>query len=182
VHYATIAFYTLRGEEAAVSAATGRSSGGAQDVDDVVSAVLTASRVLVAVSAESLAAVQETVTVTQFRTLVVLQTHGVINQKWLAEQLSIAPSTAVRMVDKLEAAGLLTRQDNPADRREVQLRLTRQGARLVNEVTERRRRAIKRIVTRLPADSRTELVTVLAEFSEAAGEPRAPGGVTAYGW
>lgn len=165
-----------------MSPATRRSSEVVEDVDEVVSAVLTASRVLVAVSAESLAAVQETVTVTQFRTLVVLQTHGVINQKWLAEQLAINPSTALRMVDKLEAAGLVTRQDNPGDRREVQLRLTRKGARLVEDVTERRRRAIKRIVTTMAADARTELVAVLAEFANAAGEPRAPGGVTTFGW
>jgi DNA-binding MarR family transcriptional regulator len=162
--------------------ATGRAGANEIGADELVSAVLTASRVLVAVSAESLAAVQETVTVTQFRTLVVLQTHGTINQKWLAEQLAINPSTALRMVDKLEAAGLVTRRDNPGDRREVQLHLTSAGARLVEQVTARRRQAIARIVTRMPAESRADLVRALTTFAEAAGEPRAPGGVTAFGW
>ena len=41
-------------------------------VDDFVTALLTASRVLVGVSARSLVQAQGTVTVTQFRTLVVL--------------------------------------------------------------------------------------------------------------
>lgn len=153
-----------------------------RDIDELVSAVLTASRVLVAVSAESLAAVQDAVTVTQFRTLVVLQTHGQINQKWLAEQLSINPSTALRMVDKLEAAGLVTRQAKPGDRREVQLQLTPDGARLVEQVTDRRRDAIARIVTHMPTDTRADLVVVLTAFADAAGEPKAPGGVTAFGW
>ncbi|HZL05508.1 MAG TPA: MarR family transcriptional regulator, partial [Coriobacteriia bacterium] len=48
-------------------------------VDEFVTAVLTASRVLVGVSARSLAEVEETVTVTQFRTLVVLDSRGEIN-------------------------------------------------------------------------------------------------------
>lgn len=153
-----------------------------KDVDELVTAVLTASRVLVAVSAESLAAVQETVTVTQFRTLVVLQMRGEINLKWLAEELSINPSTALRMVDKLETAGLVSRRDKPGDRREVRLALTTRGARLVEQVTDRRRDAIARIVTNLPARSRGELITALSAFANAAGEPKAPGGVTAFGW
>jgi DNA-binding MarR family transcriptional regulator len=165
-----------------VSPTTPRPREVDQDVDELVSAVLTASRVLVAVSAESLAAVQDAVTVTQFRTLVVLQTHGPINQKWLAEELAINPSTALRMVDRLEAAGLVTRRDKPGDRREVELRLTAQGARLVDRVTGRRRRAIARIVTNMPADTRADLITALTAFATAAGEPKAPGGVTAFGW
>jgi DNA-binding MarR family transcriptional regulator len=165
-----------------VSATTRRSNEVDHNVDDLVSAVLTASRVLVAVSAESLAAVQDAVTVAQFRTLVVLQTHGAINQKWLAEQLSINPSTALRMVDKLEAAGFVSRRDKPDDRREVQLQLTPAGARLVEQVTARRRKAIARIVTRMPADSRTGLIAALSAFADAAGEPKTAGGVTAFGW
>ena len=46
------------------------------DVDDLVTALLTASRVLVGVSARSLAHLDESVTVTQFRVLVVLRGHG----------------------------------------------------------------------------------------------------------
>ena len=152
------------------------------DVESLVGAVLTASRVLVAVSAESLAAVQDTVTVTQFRTLVVLQSRGAISQKWLADELAVAPSSAVRMIDRLEAAGLVRRHVRPGDRREVQLVLTAEGARLVDDVTARRRAAIARIVTRMPPGSRTELVAALNEFAAAAGEPKAPGGVTTTGW
>ena len=42
------------------------------DADELVSALLTASRALVGVSARSLAHVEDAVTITQFRTLVVL--------------------------------------------------------------------------------------------------------------
>ena len=54
---------------------------------DVVEAVLLASRVLVAVAAESLAEVADRVTLPQYRTLVVLATRGPMSLGALAEEL-----------------------------------------------------------------------------------------------
>jgi DNA-binding MarR family transcriptional regulator len=142
-------------------------------VDELVTAVLTASRVLVGVSAASLAEVEDTVTLTQFRTLVVLHTRGEVNLNGLADELAVNASTAMRMIDKLLAAGLVTRQDNPANRREVQLRLTDEGAHLVRTVTTRRRARIARIVTAMPDADRTGLIQALTAFGDAAGEPTA---------
>ncbi|CAO0830870.1 hypothetical protein SMICM17S_10189 [Streptomyces microflavus] len=55
------------------------------DVDAVTQAVLTASRLLVAVSARSLAHVEDRVTLPQFRMLVVLSTRGTTKLVTLAE-------------------------------------------------------------------------------------------------
>jgi DNA-binding MarR family transcriptional regulator len=156
------------------------SAGGA--VTDLVTAVLTASRVLVAISAESLAEVEDRVTVTQFRTLVVLHSRGELNLNGLAEVLGVNSSTAMRMIDKLLAAGLVTRRENPDNRREVLLGLTREGSRLVQRVTDRRQARIARIVTTMPAAERAALVRALTAFSDAAGEPQASRGVTTLGW
>ena len=54
------------------------------------------------------------------------------------------------MVDKLVTAGYVTRRDNPDNRREVQLALTSSGRRLVERVTEARRREIATIVAACP--------------------------------
>ncbi len=97
------------------------------DVDAVTGAVLTASRLLVAVSARSLAQVEDRVTLPQFRMLVVLSSRGATKLVALAELLGVAPSTAMRMVDRLIAAGLADRQTNPDNRRETLLRLTEEG-------------------------------------------------------
>lgn len=51
-------------------------AGAMDDVDVVTRAVLTASRLLVAVSGRSLAAVEEGLTLPQFRMLGVLSTRG----------------------------------------------------------------------------------------------------------
>lgn len=123
------------------------------DVDAVTRAVLTASRLLVAVSARSLAAVEEGVTLPQFRMLVVLSTRGATKLVVLADLLQVAPSTAMRMVDRLIAAGLADRQVNPDNRRETMLQLTDEGRRTVEDVTARRRAEIAAIVERLGPSS-----------------------------
>lgn len=53
----------------------------------------------------------------------------------LAERLQIQHHSAVEMVNRLEARGLLKRTRNLADRREVLLRLTRQGEVLLRELS-----------------------------------------------
>ncbi len=162
---------------------TGSGSGEAEhEVDDFVTAVLTASRVLVGVSARSLDAVEHAVTVAQLRTLVVLSSRGETNLNGLADRLGVNASTAVRMVDRLVALEFVSRQDNPDNRREVRLALTRAGADLVRAVTERRRREIATIVSRMPRRHRAELVAALTAFAEAADEPQAGSGGADTGW
>jgi DNA-binding MarR family transcriptional regulator len=75
------------------------------------------------------------------------------------------------MVDRLIVAGLVTRQANPATRREVVLDLTETGARIVTKVTQQRRRHIARIVSRMPDRHRAQLIEALDSFNEAGGEP-----------
>lgn len=150
--------------------------GGMDDVDAVTGAVLTASRLLVAVSARSLAEVEERVTLPQFRMLVVLSTRGATKLVTLAEVLDVAPSTAMRMVDRLITAGLADRQVNPENRRETLLRLTADGRRTVADVTARRRTEIAGIVERLVPEQRRILISALSAFNEAGGEPAVPEG------
>ena len=151
-----------------------RSSSPSPDdsADEVVSAVLTASRVLVAVSARSLAQVEERLTLTQFRTLVVLSGGGGrTNLNSLADQLAVAASTALRTVDRLVAMELATRHENPDNRREVLLGLTAEGSRVVREVTMARREEIATILEKMPTRKRAELVSAFKVFAEAAAEP-----------
>jgi DNA-binding MarR family transcriptional regulator len=153
------------------------------DAQDLVTAVLTASRVLLGVAVRALAEVEDTVTIPQFRTLVVLDTHGQMNLNTLSGLLGVTPSTALRMIDRLLAADLVTRRDNPANRREVLLELTEEGRHIVEQVTGKRRAEIARIVTRMPTSRRTELIVALRAFAEAADEPEPrPDPTTTLGW
>ena len=143
----------------------------ANDVDALTDAVLTASRLLVAVSARSLAAVEDTITLPQFRMLGILDSRGPMRLSALAELLDVNPSTATRMVDRLVATEMVARQPNPATRREIVVELTDEGTHVVRGVTRKRRAAIGRIVAKMPEDERRGLVRALTAFTEAGDEP-----------
>ena len=78
-----------------------RSRGLALDTDEVVDAVLGASRALVAVAARSLATVADDVTLAQYRVLIELASRGPQRLADLATALSVDRSTATRMCDRL---------------------------------------------------------------------------------
>ncbi|MFD9894108.1 MarR family winged helix-turn-helix transcriptional regulator [Amycolatopsis sp. NPDC059027] len=145
----------------------------AADVDAVTDAVLTASRLLVGVSVRSIAAAGDTITLPQFRLLVVLHTRGPLKHAALAEHLGVTPSTASRMVDRLVTVGMVERLSSPTSRREIVLELTREGTKVVRQVTARRRKEIAKIVARMPDRARHGLVEVLTAFAEAGDEPPA---------
>jgi DNA-binding MarR family transcriptional regulator len=146
-----------------------------------VEAVLAGSRVLVGVAAESLLGVDEVVTVPQLRALMILATRGPLSLTLLAEDMDVHPSNATRTCDRLVAAGLLDRRDNPADRRHLLLELTPAGFELIDGVVTRRRAAIARILERMPATHRRALGRAFAHFAAAAGEPQ-PKDLWTLGW
>ncbi|MFD0162635.1 MarR family winged helix-turn-helix transcriptional regulator [Streptomyces decoyicus] len=141
------------------------------DVEEVIAAVLTASRLLVGISARALGRLAPSLTLPQLRALVVLDGQGPVKLAALAGALNVNPSTAMRMVDRLEAAGSVTRQAHPANRREVVLSLTDEGRRLVERVLADRHTEIAGIVARLPAAQRAGLIDSLRALTDAAGEP-----------
>lgn len=148
-----------------------KSPSRSDEMDAVTDAVLLSSRALVAVASRSIAAVDDTVTLPQFRALVVLDgADDGVNVGILAGELRIQPSTATRLCDRLVRKGLATRSVGPDNRREVTIMLTDDGRSLVREVTRRRRREIVAIMTRVPKAQRAAIVEALTAFRVAAGE------------
>jgi DNA-binding MarR family transcriptional regulator len=136
----------------------------------VVDAVLSASRVLVAVAARSLADVAEEVTLTQYRTLVVLASRGPQNHAGLADAVGVTPATATRMCDRLVRKDLIRRRTERDDRRQLRVALTVKGRSLVDAVTVRRRQEIGRIMSEIPVEQQAVLVQALGRLASAAGE------------
>src|SRR6478752_7382452 len=105
-------------------------------------AVLAASRALVGVAARSLAETEDTVTLVQYRALVLLAARGATNVGTLADALAVHQSTATRLCDRLVKRGLVERSTAPQSRREVVVTLTRTGHALLRSVTTKRRAEI----------------------------------------
>ena len=152
-----------------------------QDAD----AVLAACRVLVAISAQSIAAVEDVADLTQVRALVVIASRGSVSLSELSEATNIHLTRASRLCDRLVVKGLLNRADDPANRRQLTLTLTPAGRQLVQKVLHRRRRAIQPILDRMSKQMtkqrRAELTSLLNEFAAAGGEPSDPD-LWAMGW
>ena len=142
-----------------------------ESLDAITDALLTASRLLVAISARSIALVDESMTIPQFRTLVILSNEGPVNLSTLAGLLDVQPSTTGRMVDRLVSAGLIDRRPHPTSRRELVVELTAHGHRVVQKVTANRRTELARVVEKMPARERGGMLRALTAFHSAGGEP-----------
>lgn len=150
----------------------GMSTGGPQleDLPRQADAVMRAAQVLVGVVAQSVAVVEDEVSLPQLRVLVRVATDGQLNLGQVAEALGVHPSNATRVVDRLVGAGLLDRRDDPADRRYLVLELTAQGHDLVERVMAKRRASILDVLERMSARRRRSLAGALESFAEAAGQ------------
>ena len=140
------------------------------DHDDVVDAVLSASRVLVAIAARSLAEVGEEVTLTQYRSLVVLASRGPQGVGSLADALGVTQPTASRLVDRMVKKGLVRRRTDRTDRRQVRVGLSESGRRLVDTVSARRRREIAKLLRDVPTETQRAVAQALRQLADAAGE------------
>jgi len=125
------------------------------------------SRVLVAVSAPSVADVDDTLIIPQFRSLVLLSNVCPVNVRTLAQLLGLHPVATRRILDSLVTAGLVVRQTDPGSHRHEVADVSARGRRVVNAVTARRRDAIAKIVSMMPPHHLHHVVRALTAFADA---------------
>jgi DNA-binding MarR family transcriptional regulator len=142
--------------------------------ESVLHALMLASRAFVGLAARSLAAADGEVTLSQFRTLVLLTGEGQQRASDIADQLRVNPSTCTRMLDRLIRKGLVRRLRSATDRRVVLLRLTPAGRDLVDRVMTRRRADLEELVTATSSQWQPAVTQALTAFAAAAGEPAGP--------
>ena len=104
----------------------------------------------------------------QLRVLTVLERSGPMNLTTLAKSLGAIPSSASRLCDRLEAAGLLQRESNPGSRREVVLSVSSEGRRRLEAFAAVRRSDFAQVLELMTPQARESLVDGLQEFSAAA--------------
>jgi DNA-binding MarR family transcriptional regulator len=138
--------------------------------EQLLDALLSASRVMVGLAARSLADLDSDVTLPQYRALVVLASRGPQRVVDISAELSVSSSTGTRMCERLVRKGLVRRERSDTDRREVRLTLTADGEYLVQEVTRRRRSELTRIVDTVPDVWHEPLTTALRSLAVTAGE------------
>lgn len=111
--------------------------------------------------------------VVQLRALTVLSELGTANLGRLAEGLDVTVSTTSRLVDRLVAAGLVERRPSPRTRREIELRVSPDGADVLDRYDDLRVADLRAALRRLPRERWDDVATALAEFAGAASAHRA---------
>jgi DNA-binding MarR family transcriptional regulator len=101
----------------------------------------------------------------QMRALLTIEQAGSLNLSRLADALGAKLSPASRLVDRMQAAGLLTRDRSAASRREIVLVPTEAGRQLAEWVRSRRRTAIREVMQTMSPDGRAALAAGLRELA-----------------
>jgi DNA-binding MarR family transcriptional regulator len=106
----------------------------------------------------------------QLRALLIIDQAGSMNLSRLAAALGATASAASRLCDRMELAGLLTRDRAAASRREIVLLPTESGRQLAQSVRESRRAALGSVLRAMSQEGQQALVRGLREL--AASQPR----------
>jgi DNA-binding MarR family transcriptional regulator len=135
---------------------------------DLSAAVEAAAEALLIVWGRAQESLQPSVSASQLRALLVIERTGEMNLNGLAEELGAIPSSASRLCDRLQAAGLIARDAGRTDRREVVLSLTPDGRRLLHTRRTTRRADIDRVLAAMSDHDRAALLAGLEGFRAAA--------------
>jgi MarR family transcriptional regulator, organic hydroperoxide resistance regulator len=96
-------------------------------------------------------------TIGQLKSLFFIDSEGRTNFRKLASALGVTPPDVTRIVDRLVEQGLVSRRENPDDRRMQLLHTTNKGKVLLTKLRENRTTHLYRILAHL---STQELATV----------------------
>jgi DNA-binding MarR family transcriptional regulator len=108
-------------------------------------------------------------TLTQLKSLFLISNKGSTNFRKLAKALGVTPSNVTGIVDRLVEQGLVSRTQNPEDRREMTLQATGTGKALVSNIKETGIKRMTQILSLLSLRELSALVQGLSAFIRAAG-------------
>jgi DNA-binding MarR family transcriptional regulator len=106
----------------------------------------------------------------QLRVLLAIEDQQPLSLGRLADQIDVIASSASRICDRLQSAGLVFRSVGDVDRREVLLRLTTEGHTVLARLRQRRRRELAEVLARMTPEARGLLLEGLRSFARAADE------------
>jgi DNA-binding MarR family transcriptional regulator len=101
------------------------------------------------------------------RALLAIENGQASTPRQVAEQLGVGRTTVTGLLDKLEAAALITRQLDPNDRRSFILSLTPKGRDLMHQIDETRQNLLARGLALMDTSALLALRTGLAALHEA---------------
>ncbi len=104
----------------------------------------------------------------QFSILMQLHYKGACGMSEISERFDVSAAAASQLVDKLVQAGYIERTEDPHDRRAKLLKLSTNGAKLVDNGIQERYRWMDELTTKLSAAEQTRISEALSILTEAA--------------
>lgn len=104
----------------------------------------------------------------QFSVLMQLHYKGPCGMSEISERFDVTAAAASQLVDKLVQAGYIERTEDPSDRRAKLLKLSTDGAKLVDNGIQERYRWMDDLASRLSAADQTKISEALSILTEAA--------------
>ena len=104
----------------------------------------------------------------QFSILMQLHYKGACGMSAISERFDVSAAAASQLVDKLVQAGYIERTEDPSDRRAKLLKLSTNGAKLVEAGIQERYRWMDELTARLNAVEQTKISEALILLTEAA--------------
>jgi DNA-binding MarR family transcriptional regulator len=132
---------------------------------DIIAAIVTLAR-LIRTEADKRARAHG-MTRAQWTILVNLEKQPGLLQKELAEILEVEPITVARLVDRLEARGMVERRADPTDRRCWRLHLTDASRPLMSEIGAQLTDLADMVAAGLPEETRETVAASLVRMRDA---------------
>jgi DNA-binding MarR family transcriptional regulator len=100
----------------------------------------------------------------QWGILIWLERQPGLSQKELAELLEVEPITVARLIDRLEARGMVERRPDPRDRRIWRLHLSPPAFAVLGDIDEQRAAMTGMVTSGIDEDSRTVMIETLVRM------------------
>lgn len=107
-------------------------------------------------------------TMRQLKVVLILSCQDSASAQDLAHHLGVGPATVTGIVDRLVTRGLVTRGEDPHDRRVRRIRLTPRGRALTEQIADTGLADFHRLLQRLDTPTLHDLAAVLAKLHTAA--------------
>jgi MarR family transcriptional regulator, organic hydroperoxide resistance regulator len=109
-------------------------------------------------------------TYNQYKTLLTIADRGECTLGDLARELDVAMSSASQMIDRLVGQGVVLREQDVENRRQVNIRLTREGAALMSELGQGILAEYRKVLDQLPEEEQEELVASFETIARILGK------------
>lgn len=114
-------------------------------------------------------------TMQQLKVLLLLSRAAASSGQELARALGVGLATVTGIVDRLAAQNLVSRYEDPHDRRIRRLALTGEGHQVIDGIVSAREAALRRLLARLDADDLRAAEKLLRRLCEVAAADAAEG-------